>query len=93
MAGISETKDVLRLITTLGVLIGAEASGDGLEITDVLKLFNDDDFREKLILAFDRITLVPGELSDLSIDEGFDLSILALETVREILSSFSSKAA
>ncbi len=91
--GIQETKEVIAFITTLGVLVGREAVSDGLQLTDALKLFDNKDFREKVSIALDGLTLVPAELKDLSISEGFDLSLAALESFREILSAFEQRAA
>ncbi len=93
MAGINETQDVIAFISTLGVLIGKEVSEDGLQITDVLKLFESKDFREALSQAFSGLTLVPAELKDFSVSEGFDLSLAALEAFREILSTFENTKA
>ncbi len=90
MTGINETQDVIAFITTLGVLIGKEVAGDGLQITDVLKLFESKDFREALSQAFSGLTLVPAELKDLSVSEGFDLSLAALESFKEILAAFET---
>ncbi|NRA63472.1 MAG: hypothetical protein HRU19_03250 [Pseudobacteriovorax sp.] len=88
MATIKETQDVIALITTLGVLIGREVSGDGLQLTDVLKLLESSEFRENLEAALDGALLVPVELQDLTISEGFDLSMTALEAFRKILAAF-----
>ena len=40
--------------------------------------------------AIDNISVVPSELSNLTITEGFDLSLAALESFREILSAFEA---
>ncbi|SMF34977.1 hypothetical protein [Pseudobacteriovorax antillogorgiicola] len=86
--GINETKDILGFITALGVLIGKEVSGDGLQLTDLLKLFDDQDFRSKVSDAYQGVMLVPAELRDLSVSEGFDLSLAAIESFRKVLESF-----
>ena len=88
MANVKETKEVIALITTLGVLIGREVSGDGLQIQDVLKLLESEEFRTNLETALEGALLVPVELRDLSVSEGFDLSMTALEAFRKILAAF-----
>lgn len=88
--GINETMDIVKFMTALGVLIGREVANDGLQITDVFKLFESDDFRAKAAEAFSGLSTVPSELVDLSIDEGFDLSLAALEAFKEILVAFKA---
>ena len=91
MRTIKETKDLIELITTLGVLIGREVSGDGLQLTDVLKLLESSEFRGNLEEALDGALLVPIELGDLSLSEGFELSMLVLEAFRKILAAFDGE--
>ena len=86
--GIKETMDIIAIITALGVLIGEEISVDGLQVTDVFMLFESDDFRNKAYEALRAVSVVPAELRDLSVNEGFELSLASISTVREILASF-----
>ncbi len=89
--GIENLKEVLKFVTVLGVLIGNEATGDGLDYFDFLKLLGNEEFKVKLAEAISGIELVPAEAADLSVNEGFELTLLAIEGVKEILEAFSKK--
>lgn len=88
MPGINETTQVLAFIETLGVALGKEISGDGLDLWDAFKVFDDPEFREKLGEAIEGITLVPSEIQDIDIVEGFTLSKKALDVAQNILTAF-----
>lgn len=93
MVGVNNTKEVLRFVTALGVLIGEEVSSDGLQASDVLKLFEDQQFKAKLAAAIKDVSLIRAELSDLSITDTFEVGMEALKSAREIMAAFEKKAA
>ncbi len=88
MSGINETQQILAFIETLGVALGKEVAGDGLSIWDALKIFEDPSFRKKLGDAIEGVQLVPEEIKDIDIVEGFTLSKQALDVVQKILAAF-----
>ncbi len=91
--GIENLKEVLKTVTVLGIMIGKEATGDGLDYFDLLKLLGNDEFKTKLAEAISGIELVPAETADLSVNEGFELTLLAIEGAREILQAFNKQPA
>ncbi len=64
MPGIKETSDLVRVLGA-AVTVVEKARADGIGLDDV-SLLLEDDFVARVSAAFDGITEVPSELTDLS---------------------------
>ncbi len=80
-----QTVDVVLLIAVLAKFIRRELAGDGLQITDLVKLATTPEFQERFIEAISGIGEVPIEIGSLDKLEGIDLAIFALTAARDVL--------
>lgn len=82
--GIKELKDVLEAILEMSVKIAAVLK-DGYQPSDLGLIFDlftkDDEMKNKIAAAYDGISKVGGEIGDLDIYEGIELSISLMKYV------------
>lgn len=76
--------EVLAFIEALGVAIGKEIRGDGLQVADAFKFLESEAFREHAAKAFEGIELVPGEVSDTGLVDGFLIGKRIIEVSQSI---------
>ncbi len=88
-----QTVDVVLLIAVLAKFIRRELAGDGLQITDLVKLATTPEFQERFIEAISGIGEVPIEIGNLDKLEGIDLAIFALTAARDVLADEQQLAA
>ncbi|MDQ3233666.1 MAG: hypothetical protein M3Q07_17755 [Pseudobdellovibrionaceae bacterium] len=88
-----QTVDVVLLIAVLAKFIRRELAGDGLQITDLVKLATTPEFQERFIEAVSGIGEVPIEIGNLDKLEGIDLAIFALTAARDVLADEQQLAA
>lgn len=83
--GIKEIKEVLEGVFALYDFMKKEAE-DGLDWTDagslIVKIVDDEEFRTKLVDAFQGYEELGGEISDLSFKEGIELVELVLDKLK-----------
>ncbi|MDQ3232264.1 MAG: hypothetical protein M3Q07_10620 [Pseudobdellovibrionaceae bacterium] len=80
-----QTVDLVLLIAAVTKFIRRELAGDGLQITDLVKLATTPEFQERFIEAISGIGEVPIEIGSLDKLEGIDLAIFALTAARDVL--------
>lgn len=89
--GIQELKEALVGINLLAVFL-AEHLKDGLDIGDGIavwqKLSSDEEFKQKLISAFEGIKAVPEEIKDMDLAEGIELMMLQAQMLPVLLAAF-----
>ncbi len=90
--GVKETVEVLQVVLIVAELVCKELRGDGLQVTDAIKIAMSSEFREKLGEAVAGAGEVPAELQDLSRVEAIDLAIFALNSAKSIVTSFDRAA-
>jgi hypothetical protein len=85
MTGIKETQEFMSGSIRLGKFVAISAA-DGLDWKDATalanKLITDEAFRQSLITAVEGVKQIPGELKDLTWDEGVVLAKVAIEELR-----------
>jgi len=89
--GIGETKDAFIASNELAIFM-VERLKDGADIGDAIalltKLISDDEFQAVLKKALDGADKVPSELHDLSITEGMELAMMAINYVPRYVAAF-----
>jgi hypothetical protein len=91
--GIKETMEVLALVGVIAGFLAKELQGDGLQLTDAVKLVLKPDFQAKLAEAVSGVTSIAGEIEDLSKYEVLDLSEFVLKTTRGIVETLAQARA
>ncbi|MDQ3234537.1 MAG: hypothetical protein M3Q07_22260 [Pseudobdellovibrionaceae bacterium] len=91
--GIKETVEVLQVVLIVAELVFKELRGDGLQVTDAVKIALSSEFREKLAEAVAGAGEVPAELQDLSRIEAIDLALFALNGAKAIVANSLARAA
>jgi hypothetical protein len=88
--GIKETTEVLDAAFEITAFLMVRLK-DGLQLEDGLalynKLMNDQEFRDKIIAAWDGFAGVGDELGNLSVVEGLDLGIVSLVGAKRIVAA------
>jgi hypothetical protein len=91
--GIKETVEMIALVGVVASLIAKELAGDGLQLSDAVKIIMKPEFQSKLAEAVSGISAVPGEIQDLSKFEVLDISEFVLKTTRGIVESLAGARA
>jgi len=90
MEGIKETKEALKGVLALAVLM-AELFKDGIQAEDAatvfMKLQTDDAFKKCLVEAYNGANLVPSEIKDLSLLEVMELAKVAIDEATKIITA------
>ena len=85
---VKETRDVMIAINDL-VLFLIDIFRDGAQLSDAFAVYNkltaDEDFKAKLIAAYEGINLVDDEMRDIDIAEIVELSSLQLSFLPQIM--------
>jgi hypothetical protein len=80
--GIKESKEALAGALALGVLFYKKFA-DGVTTQDFMEIFAkfqlDEAFKAKVVEAYNGANLIEGELKDLTLAEGIELSVFALQ--------------
>ena len=84
VVGVEQTADVIR---AGGVLTGEllRLLADGVDVTDAVALVMSSDVRDAVADAVDGGGSVPDELGNLSTAEAFELTQVALDTIKDAL--------
>lgn len=93
MSGVYGTKEtseaVVGALKVAALLI--ERFKDGVQFNDFTALYNaiknDEEFKQALLLAYDGYKLIPDEVGELDLDDGFDLLTSILPAVKELINS------
>ena len=87
--GIKQTRELLEGVLELGVIL-AEALKDGAQLEDVTLILTTLLNNEKVKLALRDVSSIGGELKDISVEEGIELSMVAITYVPKILSALKA---
>ena len=90
MSGIENTKEVLDLVSEIGVQVATALKRGGFQPKELLTIFEQPAVLERLHKAVHGITAVPSELRDLDPLEIFVLSRHALEGAEQIVAVLRS---
>jgi hypothetical protein len=82
---IHAVKGILKLAFDIAVPILIEAKKDGFQVTDLLAFLSSPEFREELGPSLKDISAVPAEISDLSLEEGFELVGFLMEETKVLV--------
>lgn len=89
--GIKELKEAVIGVNLLAVFL-AERLKDGLDLGDGIavwqKLSSDEDFKQKLVEAFEGIKAVPEEIKDMDLAEGIELMVIQAQMVPALIAAF-----
>ena len=88
--GIKELKEALIGVNELSILIASRMK-DGAGLDDAMaiweKLKNDEDFKNKMVAAYEGIGMVPAELKQIDLAEGIELAMLQAGYVPKIIAA------
>ena len=90
--GTKETKEVITLVAAIAGFVYSEIQGDGLDLSDVGKLFLDSEFQVKIADALSGVSLVSDELADLDTLETLDVARFVLDAAENVVSSARNAA-
>jgi len=84
------SKDVhnLKEVMKLGFVVSAvliKQLKDGFQITDIPAFLASEELRAAVAPAVEGITEIPGEIADISLVEGMELGIFAVNEVRKLI--------
>jgi predicted membrane chloride channel (bestrophin family) len=77
-------KSIMTLAFALANALAKELK-DGFQFEDVADLLNNQAIRDAIAPALVDIKEIPGELVDISITEGFELSIFTIGQIKELI--------
>lgn len=81
-----ELLEVIELISVIAKQVYKEVRGDGLQLTDAVKIVLDPQFQSALAEALAGITIIPKEVEDLSALEGISIAKRLLTVAEEVVS-------
>ena len=85
---VKNTKEVLIAANEIALFI-VERLKDGIGVDDAValytKIISDEDFKAKVVAAYDEIAKVPAEVKDIDIYEGVELITLQTSYVPKII--------
>jgi len=88
MVGIKETKEALVAINEVSILL-CERFKDGIDVGDAVaiwdKIKEDEEFKAKMLAAYENYKLIPEEIKDIDFKEGSELVIMQIGYVTSIL--------
>ena len=86
--GIKETKEVVVGVNELAIEL-VKHFKDGVQFTDALGLIEtlktNEDFKAKLVAAYENIQAVPAEVKDISLVEGMELVMVQAAYLPKII--------
>lgn len=88
MAGITNLKDVIKLVEVIGTEIGKVVSLDGFQPGDLLAFLQSEKFEAQLKVALEGWEQILPESQDVGILEGFDLAKDLKQAVSAIAAAF-----
>jgi hypothetical protein len=88
--GIKEAKEAIIGVNELAIFIASRLK-DGVGVDDVMavweKLKDDEEFKTKIVAAYEGISLVPEEIKDMSLQEGLELAVIQVSYVPQLLAA------
>lgn len=82
---ISAVKGILKLAFDIAIPILLESKKDGFAVTDLLAFLSSPEFREELGPSLKGLPEIPAEISDLSLEEGFELVGFLMEETKQLV--------
>ena len=88
--GIKELKEALVGVNELAIFIAMRLK-DGIGLDDAMaiwsKLSSDEEFKQKMVAAYDGISQVPAEIKDLDLAEGIELAVLQAQMLPALIAA------
>jgi hypothetical protein len=95
VTGVQETKEAIIAFNEIALFLASQLK-DGVGLDDASALYNkilkDHDFKAKLLLAYDKYNLIPGEIKDIDAGEGLELVQVQIEYVSKYINAFNAPA-
>ena len=89
--GIKETKEAMVGVFTVACLL-VERFKDGVGVDDGIaiwdKIKNDEAFKAKIVAAYEGYGLIPSEVKDIDVTEGFELMGAMMPEILKLIKSF-----
>ena len=93
--GIKELKEALVGVNELAIFIAMRLK-DGIGLDDAMaiwsKLSSDEEFKQKMVAAYDGISQVPAEIKDLDLAEGIELAVLQAQMLPALIAAMKKEA-
>jgi len=84
--GIVESKKVLSDVMVIAIVI-AELAKDGVQISDAVALWGNEKLKLAVAELAVSVSKVPAELGDITLVEGIELAMVAVQKVPELIAA------
>lgn len=83
-------KGILKLAFDIAIPILLESKKDGFQVTDLMAFLASPEFKEELGPSLKGLSEIPAEISDISVEESFELLGFLIEETKQLVQALKS---